>query len=258
MTTTKISDDCIIPETVEIGDGVSIGPRVVFVDGVAQPSRVQSGVVIEAAAVIGSGIDIGRDAYVRAGAVVLQSIPPNAIVEGNPAQIVGYRSSSAQHTHAKTDVFDIAAFEGKNAPAATPLGVGNCAAYLLHHVSDARGKLAVGEVDKDLPFTPARYFVVYDAPSRELRGEHAHRACQQFLICVHGSCRIMLDDGVRRCEVTLDRPELGVYMPPMIWGTQYRYSHDAVLLVFASHSYDADDYIRGYDEFRDALDAMKK
>jgi hypothetical protein len=100
-----------------------------------------------------------------------------------------------------------------------------------------------------LPFSPARYFAVFGVPSIELRGEHAHKKCQQFLICLHGSCRVLLDDGERRCEVILDRPDIGVFMPEMIWGTQYRYSPDAVLLVFASRPYEADDYLRTYDEF---------
>ena len=107
----------------------------------------------------------------------------------------------------------------------------------------------MGEVPAELPFVPARYFTVFDVPSVELRGEHAHKRCEQFLMCLHGSCRILLDDGVQRCEVTLDRPDIGVYMPPLIWGTQYRYSADAVLLVFASHAYEASDYLRTYDEF---------
>lgn len=103
----------------------------------------------------------------------------------------------------------------------------------------------VGEV----PFSPARYFAVFGVPSIELRGEHAHKRCQQFLVCMHGSCRVLLDDGNQRCEVTLDRPDMGVFMPEMIWGTQYRYSPDAALLVFASRKYEAEDYLRTYDEF---------
>ena len=96
---------------------------------------------------------------------------------------------------------------------------------------------------------PFRYFVISQVPSKELRGEHAHRTCHQFLVCLCGSCRVLLDDGSSRFQVTLDRPELGLYMPAMIWGTQYSYSPDAVLLVFASHHYDPTDYIHSYDEF---------
>jgi hypothetical protein len=119
----------------------------------------------------------------------------------------------------------------------------------MRRITDVRGALTVGEVPTEVPFSPARYFTVFDVPSIELRGEHAHKKCQQFLLCLHGSCRVLLDDGKTRCEVTLDRPDMGVFMPEMLWGTQYRYSHDAVLLVFASRTYEADDYLRTYDEF---------
>jgi hypothetical protein len=74
---------------------------------------------------------------------------------------------------------------------------------------------------------------------------------------LHGSCRVLLDDGVQRCEVTLDRPDMGVFMPEMIWGTQYRYSSDAVLLVFASRTYEVNDYLRTYDEFLAELERRK-
>jgi dTDP-4-dehydrorhamnose 3,5-epimerase-like enzyme len=92
---------------------------------------------------------------------------------------------------------------------------------------------------------------VYGVPTAEVRGEHAHHACHQFLVCVHGSVSVIADDGTAREEFVLENSSTGVYMPPMIWGVQYRYSADAVLMVFASHPYDAADYIRDYDEFRE-------
>jgi hypothetical protein len=85
--------------------------------------------------------------------------------------------------------------------------------------------------------------------SREIRGQHAHRKCHQFLVCVRGSCRVIADDGKRREEFVLDSPARGVYLPPLTWGVQYDYSADAALLVFASHAYDPADYVRDYDEF---------
>jgi hypothetical protein len=66
---------------------------------------------------------------------------------------------------------------------------------------------------------------------------------------VRGSCAVLADDGVNRTEVLLDSPDKGIYLPPMVWGVQYKYSEDAILLVFASHHYDASDYIRNYSEF---------
>ena len=97
--------------------------------------------------------------------------------------------------------------------------------------------------------------MVYGVPSRETRGEHAHKACAQFLICTAGSVRVLADDGHARADILLDSPHKGLLLPPMTWGTQYEYSADAVLLVFASHPYDNDDYIRSYDEFLAAVDA---
>jgi UDP-2-acetamido-3-amino-2,3-dideoxy-glucuronate N-acetyltransferase len=122
-------------------------------------------------------------------------------------------------------------------------------------IGDWRGKLAFTEYDEAFPFRPRRHFLVFGVPADQRRGEHAHRLCHQYLICVAGSCAAVVDDGTRREEVLLDRPELGLYMPPMIWGTQYRYSADAVLLVLASHHYDPDDYIRDYQDFLAAAGA---
>lgn len=243
---TQIAADAIISPDAKIERGVRIGVRVVF----AGPNiLVGRDAVIEPASVIGKDVTIGQGALIRAGAVVLSSVPPNAIVEGNPGQVVGYVEGDNVTRRQANFIINETVFTGENAPSRYPLGVGEAALHLMRKVTDTRGSLSVGEVESELPFRPERYFFVYDVPSTELRGEHAHRECQQFLICTHGSCRVMLDDGGGRCEVLLDRPELGVFMPPMIWGTQYKYSPDAVLLVFASLPYDSSDYLRSYDEF---------
>ena len=121
--------------------------------------------------------------------------------------------------------------------------------HVLREVKDARGDLCVAEVGPDLPFLVRRSFLIYNVPSAELRGEHAHRHCHQFLMAVKGSIPVMADDGARREEFVLDRPNLGLHLPPMVWGVQHRYSPDAVLLVLASDAYDSADYIRDYDAF---------
>lgn len=238
--------DCIIPLGTQIAEGVIIGQRVVLAgEGIVLRAQAR----LDAASVIGDGVTVGQGAWVRAGAVVLRSVPPNAIVEGNPAQVVGYLNGGDATGRPDPRLVDMHSFGQLPRPARVPLEIGNSALYLMRRVTDARGALTVGEVPTEVPFSPARYFVVFDVPSQELRGEHAHKACDQFLICLHGSCRVLLDDGEKRCEVTLDRPDMGVYMPAMIWGTQYRYSSDAVLLVFASRPYEASDYLRTYDAF---------
>lgn len=123
----------------------------------------------------------------------------------------------------------------------------------LLDIKDPRGNITVGEFCRHVPFEAKRFFVVYQVPLVEMRGEHAHRECHQFLICMRGRISVVGDDGWRREKFLMDRPNLGFYMPPMTWGGQFDYSPDAVLLVFASHYYDATDYLRDYDEFLDVL-----
>lgn len=123
----------------------------------------------------------------------------------------------------------------------------------LSGFDDHRGSLVVGELNKQIPFPVQRFFFVSRVPEGEPRGIHAHKQCHQFLVCVAGSVKAMVDDGEKRAVVRLDRPTLALHMPPMTWGAQYDYSEDAVLLVLASHVYDANDYIHDYDEFRSEL-----
>jgi dTDP-4-dehydrorhamnose 3,5-epimerase-like enzyme len=189
-------------------------------------------------------VTVGEHAMVGAGAVVTRSVPANAIVRGNPARIVGYVDSL------KVD----APMPGKTSmPAAICTRISGVSLHELTLVRDMRGNLVAGECERDVPFSVKRFFMVFDVPSENVRGEHAHRTCHQFLVCARGSCRVVVDDGHAREEVALDRPDLGLYIPPMTWGIQYRYSRDALLLVFASHGYDPADYIRDYDAFTAAV-----
>jgi UDP-2-acetamido-3-amino-2,3-dideoxy-glucuronate N-acetyltransferase len=125
----------------------------------------------------------------------------------------------------------------------------------LPMIKDMRGNLTVAEYGQYLPFIPKRFFLVYGVPSKEIRGEHAHKQLHQFLVCVQGSCSVVVDDGKNRQEYLLNSPTQGVHIPPMVWGIQYKYSPDAVLMVLASEIYDADDYIRDYDDFLKMVDA---
>ena len=120
-------------------------------------------------------------------------------------------------------------------------------AFTVHE--DLRGSLCAGGFLDHVPFVPARFFTVYKVPGKDVRGENAHLACQQFLVGVAGSLSVLVDDGAAREEVVLDSPSAGLYIPPMVWSVQYRFSEDAVLLVFASHAYDAADYVRDYEQF---------
>jgi dTDP-4-dehydrorhamnose 3,5-epimerase-like enzyme len=195
---------------------------------------------IGANATILAGTVVGGNAMVGAGAVVTRDVPPNAIVAGNPARIIGYVDS-----HSKAPLR--AAARASETPGA--LTVRGARLLEMPVVSDIRGSLSFGEHETHLPFVPRRYFVIYDVPGKEVRGEHAHRTLQQVLVCLRGSLSVMLDDGGNRDEVVLDGPHHGLYVPPMVWTSQYRYSGDAILLVLASSAYDEADYIRSYDEF---------
>lgn len=116
-------------------------------------------------------------------------------------------------------------------------------------IDDVRGHLTVGEFGRDLPFLPLRYFLTYAIPCQQTRGEHAHRECMQFMVCTHGECHVIVDDGQHREEFCLNRPTFGVLVPPMVWAVEHLHSDDSVLMVLASHSYDSEDYIRDYGEF---------
>lgn len=235
-----------------VGDDVFIGPNVSFTNDRFPRSRrppenflqtvIKKGASVGAGAIILPGLTIGEYAMIAAGAVVLKSVPDNAIVVGNPARIVGYVDAQKTHT----------AIDQAGGPTSSIIysRVDGVSLAEFPRITDMRGSLSVGEFEKSIPFPVKRYFLVFDVPSEETRGEHAHKECHQFLICVHGSCNVVADDGVNRQEFVLDRPNLGLHLPPMTWGIQYKYSSDAVLLVFASHYYESSDYIRNYAEFR--------
>jgi len=115
---------------------------------------------------------------------------------------------------------------------------------------DPRGSLSFAQFNQTIPFLPRRYFIVFDVGEDQTRGGHAHRTVHQLLICVKGSCLVSLDDGKIRDEISLNRPELALYIPPKIWATQKQFSTDAVLMVLASEVYDPAEYLKDYDEFQ--------
>jgi dTDP-4-dehydrorhamnose 3,5-epimerase-like enzyme len=121
--------------------------------------------------------------------------------------------------------------------------------HRLPHFQDFRGMLSVAETGDQIPFDVKRFFLVSGVSRSDIRGEHAHRELQQFLICVHGSCEVIADDGENRQSFLLDDSSIAVLLPPMVWGVQHRFTPDAVLLVLASEKYDPSDYIRDYAEF---------
>ena len=114
---------------------------------------------------------------------------------------------------------------------------------------DDRGQLVAVETLKDIPFEVKRVYYIYDTQPGVRRGFHAHRELEQVLICVHGSCKIHLDNGTDTAEVTLDKPNEGLFISNDMWREMYDFSDGAVLLVLASEYYDERDYIRNYQDF---------
>ncbi|MBQ9399398.1 MAG: WxcM-like domain-containing protein [Bacteroidales bacterium] len=104
-----------------------------------------------------------------------------------------------------------------------------------------------------IPFAVRRVFYTYDIPSGESRGAHAHRHCHQLLVAVSGAFEVVLDDGVRRRTVMLNRPNIGLHIPPGIWASEQEFSSCSVCLVLASHRYEESDYIRSYADFLEYL-----
>ncbi len=238
---------------VTLEDDVFVGPNATFTNDPFPRSRqrpvefaktvVRRGASIGANATILPGVTIGSFAMIGAGAVVTRDVPARAIVIGNPGYICGYADNRDERT---------SAIEARNESAIRMLP-GGASLRTLARVSDPRGHLSFAELNHSLngglPFPPVRYFLVFGVPNREIRGEHAHRALEQFLVCVHGSIAVRLWDGERGEEIVLDRPELGLHVPAMVWTTQYKYSSDAVLMVLASDVYRDEDYIRDVEEY---------
>jgi len=228
-----------------VGDDVFIGPNATLTNDPFPRSKrhraplvttIGPGASLGANCTVLPGISVGRNAMVGAGSVVTHPVPARAIVMGNPARIVGYVDTETQ------DPPEPAGGVPRELP-------GGARLVRLGSFGDLRGTLTVAEVDAHVPFVPHRVFVVSKVPGREARGEHAHLRCRQFLVCVRGSLSVIVDDGGTRHEVVLDDPSRGLYLPPLVWSVQYRFSADATLVVMASDPYDPADYVRDYEEF---------
>ena len=122
---------------------------------------------------------------------------------------------------------------------------------------DSRGQLVSLEEKKEIPFDIKRVYYIYDTLPGVRRGFHAHKALKQLLICVHGSCKILLDDGSEKEIVVLDKPYEGIFVESDMWREMYDFSPDAVLLVLASEVYNEEDYIRDYDLFLEYVGKKK-
>ena len=121
--------------------------------------------------------------------------------------------------------------------------------YVFERHGDERGQLVVIEELKTIPFQIKRVYYMYDTATDAVRGKHAHKSLQQVLFCIHGSCKVLLDNGTEKETVVLDKPNEGIYISNNMWREMFDFSDDAVLMVLASEYYEESDYIRDYDTF---------
>ena len=125
----------------------------------------------------------------------------------------------------------------------------DCFPVELPKLHSAAGNITIIQGLKNLPFKVKRVFYLYDIPAGEARGAHAHKECHQLLVAASGSFEVMLDDGINKKIVALNRPHFGLYIPPGIWAHELNFSAGAICLVLTSNLYNENDYIRAYTEF---------
>ena len=236
---------------VRLGNDVFVGPNATFTNDHLPPlqgtipessaDRRRDGASIGANATILPGVRIGRKAMVGAGAVVTHDVPPmpssSAIPASSPATTNGRLQPAASRRPQRWPT----------RPVELALGGGRCRPLRCRTSRPAR-RPGAGEFARTFRST-ARSFMVYGVPSTQVRGEHAHHTCHQFLVAVARQPARWWPTTAKAARGRAGHPRPGLYLPPMVWGIQYKFTADAVLLVFASHPYDADDYIRDYDTF---------
>jgi dTDP-4-dehydrorhamnose 3,5-epimerase-like enzyme len=125
----------------------------------------------------------------------------------------------------------------------------DCSLIYLNQLGDRNGHITAINNNKDIPFPVKRVFYLYDIPGGESRGAHAHKDCHQFLVAASGAYEVLLNDGKTQRQVMLNRPNMGLHIPPGIWASEINFSSGSICLVMASHPYDEQDYIRDYEEY---------
>lgn len=133
------------------------------------------------------------------------------------------------------------------------MSIDKCEVIQLRKIADARGNLSFIEGGIHVPFNIERVYYLYDVPGGAERGGHAHKELQQLILAISGSFDVLLDDGVKKKQVHLNRPYTGLYVCPMIWRELANFSSGSVCMVLASNRYDENDYYRDYQTFRKAV-----
>lgn len=127
--------------------------------------------------------------------------------------------------------------------------ISNCRLFDIQSFEDERGGLSFIEPGEDLKFNIARLYYLYHTSKNALRGVHAHKQLEQVLISLNGSFEVLLSDGIESQTFLLDRPNLGLYVCPMIWRELNPIEDNSICAVLASRPYEEDDYIHNYDDF---------
>lgn len=125
----------------------------------------------------------------------------------------------------------------------------DCSIIELPRIEDPAGNITPVQGKINIPFEIKRVFYSYDIPGGEARGAHAHKECHQFLVAASGAFEVVLDDGINKRTVLLNRPFYGLHIPPGIWAAEQGFSSGSICLVLASDTYDENDYIREYSDF---------
>ncbi|MCU1589895.1 MAG: isomerase [Frankiales bacterium] len=237
-----------------LGAGTRVGPYVVLEQGVrlgtnvvvegtqGSPTRIRPRAQIGSGCTVLAGVTVGHDAVLQAGASVDRDVPAHAVVAGNPARIVGYVDAGAPADPSPTPAEDLAA-------------VAHAGVRWVEGVAarDLRGSLAAYEHPAHLPFLPARTYLVYGVTDGSARGEHAHKTCDEILVCVAGEIDVLLDTHIARARVRLGEASRGLYLPAMTWRVLINHTPGAVLLVLASEAYDPDEYIRDHADWEERV-----
>jgi len=130
----------------------------------------------------------------------------------------------------------------------------DCSVFELPRIKNRAGNLTPVHNNVEIPFEVKRIFYLYDIPGGESRGAHAHKECHQFLIAASGSFEVLLDDGKTKRLIQLNRPNIGLHIPPGIWASEVNFSSGSICLVLASHLYNEKDYIRDYNHYKQFID----
>lgn len=132
----------------------------------------------------------------------------------------------------------------------------DCVILPLNKIHNRAGNITIVEGNKNIPFDVKRIYYLYDIPGGEDRGGHAHKELKQLIVAASGSFNVLLDDGINKKIVTLNRPDYGLLVVPGIWRELIEFSSGSICLVLASEVYSEQDYIREYSEYKTYKDGI--